>query len=146
MEGARQFQDRILCDTSRRVGWAYAGRVRRSGDHPQVLFDASCFRIRGASRHYSRGSRPRRTRGNCLARWTETLVTVTRSPSARPRANKSLDASGLNGLVIDNLSITQLFPPRQLNRSAFTLSQYRGCYGVIWNQDELVPSFVTLLS
>src|SRR5947208_14511319 len=76
MEGARQFQDRILRDTSRRVGWAYAGRVRRSGDHSQVLFNASCFRIRGATRHYGRGSRPQRTRGHCLARWTETEVMV----------------------------------------------------------------------
>src|SRR5712692_5182674 len=76
MEGARQFQDRILRDTSRRVGWAYAGRVRRSGDHSQVLLDASGFRLRGATCHYGRGSRPRRTRGNCLARWTETQVTV----------------------------------------------------------------------
>src|SRR5437870_1006306 len=76
MEGARQFQDRILRDTGRRVGWAYAGRVRRSGDHSQVLLDASGFRVRGATCHYGRGSRPRRTRGNCLARWTETEVTV----------------------------------------------------------------------
>src|ERR1700693_1386305 len=76
MEGARQFQDRILRNTSWRVGWAYAGRVRRSGGHSQVLFDASCFRIRGATRHYGRGSRPRRTRGNYLARWTETQVMV----------------------------------------------------------------------
>src|SRR5882724_5401183 len=76
MEGPRQFQDRLLRDTSRRVGWAYARRLRRSGDHSQVLFDASCFCIRGATRHYGRGSRPRRTRGNCLARWTETQLTV----------------------------------------------------------------------
>src|SRR6266508_276076 len=74
MEGTRQFQNRILRDTSRRVGWTYAGRVRRSGDHSQVLFDASCFHIRGATRHYGRGSRARRTRGNHLARWTETQV------------------------------------------------------------------------
>src|SRR5437879_12585115 len=95
MEGTRQFQDRVLRDTSRRVGWAYARRVRRSGDHSQVLFDASCFRIRSASRHYGRGSRPRRTRGNCLARWTET---------------QSLDASGIDGLVSDNLSVRWLSP------------------------------------
>src|SRR6059058_2671950 len=74
MEGARQFQDRLLRDTNRRVGWAYAGGMRRSTDHSQILFDASCFRIRGATRHYGRGSRPRRTRGNCMARWTETLM------------------------------------------------------------------------
>src|SRR6185369_9875673 len=76
MEGAREFQDRILRDTSRRVGWAYAGRVRRSGGNSQVLFDASCVRIRSATRHYGRGGRPRRTRGNCLARWTEARVMV----------------------------------------------------------------------
>src|SRR3989442_11004054 len=82
MEGACQFHDRILRDTSRRVGWPYAGRVRRSGDHSQVLLDASCFRIRGATRHYGRGSCPRRARGNCLARWTETQVTVAIAPPA----------------------------------------------------------------
>ena len=48
--------------------------VRRSRDHSQVLFDASCFRVRGTTRHYGRGSRPRRARGHFLARWTETQV------------------------------------------------------------------------
>src|SRR5882724_1752949 len=76
MEGSCQFQGRILRDPSRRVGWAYAGRLRRSTDHPQVLFDASCFRIRGPTSHCGRGSRPRRTRGNRLAGWTETQVMV----------------------------------------------------------------------
>src|SRR2546426_3789722 len=58
------------------MGREYAGRVRRSRDHSQVLLDASCFRVRGTTRHYGRGSRPRRTRGNYLARWTETQVMV----------------------------------------------------------------------
>jgi hypothetical protein len=33
-----------------------------------------------------------------------------RNPDDRERYNNSLDASGTSGLVIDNLSITQLFP------------------------------------
>ncbi|TFH43310.1 MAG: hypothetical protein E4H01_12230 [Lysobacterales bacterium] len=38
------------------------------------MFDASGIRVRGATRHYGRGSRPQRTRGDCLARWTERQV------------------------------------------------------------------------
>ena len=57
-----------------RVG-EWGGHMLVECDDPvtdsQVLFDASCFRIRGATRHYGRGSRPRRTRGNGLARWSE---------------------------------------------------------------------------
>src|SRR5512141_808437 len=88
MEGARRFQDRILGDTSWGVGWAYAGRVRRSGDHSQVLFDASCFRIRGATRHYGRGSRPRRARGNWLARWAEAQVMPAAALGFAPTADE----------------------------------------------------------
>src|SRR3954469_8144136 len=55
-----------------RVGeWVtHADGVGRSGDDPQILFDASRVRIRGASGHYRPGSRQRRARGHCLAGWT----------------------------------------------------------------------------
>ncbi len=62
-----------------RVGeWGGHMLMECDDDHSQILFDASRFRIRGASRHYGRGSRPRRTRGNCLARWTEKVIVAHR--------------------------------------------------------------------
>ena len=39
MEGARQFQDRSVRGASGRVGWAYAGGLRRSGDRSQGMLD-----------------------------------------------------------------------------------------------------------
>src|SRR6059058_2870964 len=107
MEGARQFQDRLLRDTNRRVGWAYAGGMRRSTDHSQILFDAARFRIRGATRHYGRGSRPRRTRGNCLARWTETQVIVAHRLRLDGQANKALNLEGLPQVRNLNASVAR---------------------------------------
>jgi hypothetical protein len=40
--------------------------------------DASCFCIRGTTRHSNRGRRPGRTRSDCLSRWTQTQVTLKR--------------------------------------------------------------------
>src|SRR5712691_5248044 len=54
MEGARQFQDRVVRCASGRVGWAHVGGLRRSVDRSQVLLDPPCFCIRGTtcgSRH-----------------------------------------------------------------------------------------------
>ncbi len=40
MEGAGELQDRGVRYTPGRVGWAYAGGLRRSDDGSQVLLDA----------------------------------------------------------------------------------------------------------
>src|SRR5476651_899594 len=58
-----------------RVG-EWGGHMLMECDDPvtiqQVLFDASRIRVRVASGHPGRRSRPRRTRGHRLERWTET--------------------------------------------------------------------------
>ena len=59
-----------------RVGWARVNGLRRSVSRSQILFDLACFRIPGTTRDCRRGRCPRRTRGYCLARWTETQVIV----------------------------------------------------------------------
>ena len=46
-----------------------------------------------------------------LGMWSRALHHVERSTRpTRARYNKSLDASGISGLLIDNLSVTQLLP------------------------------------
>src|SRR5229473_1087633 len=43
MEGARQFQNRVVRCASGRVGWAHVGGLRRSVGHSQVLLDLTCI-------------------------------------------------------------------------------------------------------
>ena len=76
MEGTRQFQDRVVRDTRRRLGWVYVAGLRRCDGRSQVLLDASCFCIRGTARHSHRGRCPSRTRSDCLPRRTQTQVTL----------------------------------------------------------------------
>ena len=62
-----------------RVG-EWGGHMLMECDDPvtdsQILFDASVVRVRGASGHSGRGSRPRRTRSDRLARWAEKEIKV----------------------------------------------------------------------
>src|SRR2546430_12827439 len=45
MEGARQFQDRGVRGASGRVGWAYAGGLRRSADRKSTRLNSSHSQI-----------------------------------------------------------------------------------------------------
>ena len=74
MEGTRQFQDRVVRNTSGRLGWVYDVGLRRAVSGSQVLLDAASFRIRGAPRGAHHGRCPGGTGSDCLSGWTQTQV------------------------------------------------------------------------